>query len=167
MLSWSWRSIKLLLLHLVGFLYYFTYIDDARSNTNQVDIDYVRFIERLFTLCSSDAGLADWLRLATRKTYECTVQAWVLSIYQLQPNGDVLPTEYLNLFNSMTLLQLTIFLFVISLFIYFQSERLRNNDLKHTLRKMSGHWNVAYLTLGWSVLAYGTKICDALTVDNK
>ena len=26
MLSWSWRSIKLLLLHLVGFLYYFTYI---------------------------------------------------------------------------------------------------------------------------------------------
>ena len=28
-----WRSIKLLLLHLVGHL--FTYIDDARSNTNQ------------------------------------------------------------------------------------------------------------------------------------
>jgi hypothetical protein len=27
---------KLLLLYLVGFLYYFTYIDDARSNTNQV-----------------------------------------------------------------------------------------------------------------------------------
>jgi heme/copper-type cytochrome/quinol oxidase subunit 4 len=27
---------KLLLLHLVGFLYYFTYIDDARSNTNQI-----------------------------------------------------------------------------------------------------------------------------------
>jgi hypothetical protein len=27
---------KLLLLHLVGFLYYFTYIDDVRSNTNQV-----------------------------------------------------------------------------------------------------------------------------------
>jgi len=26
---------KLLLLHLVGFLYYFTYIDDAWSNTNQ------------------------------------------------------------------------------------------------------------------------------------
>jgi hypothetical protein len=36
MLSWSWRSIKLLLLHLVGVPYYFTYIDDARSNTNQV-----------------------------------------------------------------------------------------------------------------------------------
>jgi hypothetical protein len=34
-LSWSWRSIKLLLLHLVGVLYYFTYIDDARSNKNQ------------------------------------------------------------------------------------------------------------------------------------
>jgi hypothetical protein len=30
------RSIKLLLLHRVGVLYYFTYIDDARSNTNQV-----------------------------------------------------------------------------------------------------------------------------------
>jgi len=27
---------KLLLSHLVGFLYYFTYIDDERSNTNQV-----------------------------------------------------------------------------------------------------------------------------------
>jgi len=26
---------KLLLLHLVGFLHYFTYTDDARSNTNQ------------------------------------------------------------------------------------------------------------------------------------
>jgi len=26
---------KLLLLHLVGFLYYFTYIDYARSNRNQ------------------------------------------------------------------------------------------------------------------------------------
>jgi hypothetical protein len=38
MLSWSWRSIKLLLLHLVGFHIYFTYIDDARSNTNQVYI---------------------------------------------------------------------------------------------------------------------------------
>jgi hypothetical protein len=36
MLSWSWRSIKLLLVHLVGFHIYFTYIDDARSNTNQV-----------------------------------------------------------------------------------------------------------------------------------
>jgi hypothetical protein len=35
MLSWSWRSIKLLLLHLVGVPYYFTYIDVARSNTNQ------------------------------------------------------------------------------------------------------------------------------------
>jgi hypothetical protein len=31
-----WRSIKLLLLHLVGLLYYFTYIDDARSNTYQI-----------------------------------------------------------------------------------------------------------------------------------
>ena len=31
-----WRSIKLLLLHLVGFYFYLTYIDDARSNTNQV-----------------------------------------------------------------------------------------------------------------------------------
>jgi hypothetical protein len=29
---------KLLLLHLVGFLYYFAYIDDARSNTNQAVI---------------------------------------------------------------------------------------------------------------------------------
>ena len=29
---------KLLLLHLVGFLFYFTYIDNARSNTNQVCI---------------------------------------------------------------------------------------------------------------------------------
>jgi hypothetical protein len=29
---------KLLLLHLVDFLYYFPYIDDARSNTNQVTI---------------------------------------------------------------------------------------------------------------------------------
>ena len=27
---------KLLLLHLVGLLYYFTYTDDARSNTNQI-----------------------------------------------------------------------------------------------------------------------------------
>ena len=27
---------KLLLLHLIGFLYYLTYIDDARKNTNQV-----------------------------------------------------------------------------------------------------------------------------------
>jgi hypothetical protein len=36
MLSWSWRSIKPLLLHLVGVPYYFTYIDEARSNTNQV-----------------------------------------------------------------------------------------------------------------------------------
>jgi hypothetical protein len=36
MLSWSWRSIKLLLLHLVGVPYYFTYNDDARSHTNQV-----------------------------------------------------------------------------------------------------------------------------------
>jgi hypothetical protein len=35
MLSWSWRSIKVLLLHLVGVPYYFTYNDDARSNTNQ------------------------------------------------------------------------------------------------------------------------------------
>ena len=26
-----------LMLHLVGFLYYFTYIDDVRSNTNQVN----------------------------------------------------------------------------------------------------------------------------------
>ena len=31
---------KLLLLHLVGFLYYFTYIDDARSNTNK-DHDFI------------------------------------------------------------------------------------------------------------------------------
>jgi hypothetical protein len=29
---------KFLLLHLFGFLYYFTYIDDARSDTNQVFI---------------------------------------------------------------------------------------------------------------------------------
>jgi hypothetical protein len=35
MLTLSWRSIKLLLLHLVGFHIYFTYIVDARSNTNQ------------------------------------------------------------------------------------------------------------------------------------
>jgi hypothetical protein len=35
MLSWSWRSIKRLLLHLVGVPYYFTYSDDARSNTNK------------------------------------------------------------------------------------------------------------------------------------
>jgi uncharacterized membrane protein len=38
MLSWSWRSIKLLLLHLVGVPYYFTHIDDERSNTNDVYI---------------------------------------------------------------------------------------------------------------------------------
>ena len=31
-----WEINKLILLHLVGFLYYFTYIDDARSNTNQM-----------------------------------------------------------------------------------------------------------------------------------
>jgi hypothetical protein len=67
---------------------------------------YVWFLERLFTLCGPDAGLADWLRLATRKTCDCIVQDCVLNIYQLQHNGDVLPTEYLNLFNSMTLLQL-------------------------------------------------------------
>jgi hypothetical protein len=36
MLNWSWRSIKLLLLHLVGVPYYFTYNDDARSITNQI-----------------------------------------------------------------------------------------------------------------------------------
>jgi hypothetical protein len=41
MLSWSWRSIKLLLLHLVGVPYYFTCIDDARSNTNHVYITNV------------------------------------------------------------------------------------------------------------------------------
>jgi hypothetical protein len=35
MLSWSWRSIKLLFLHLVGVPYYFAYTDDARSHTNQ------------------------------------------------------------------------------------------------------------------------------------
>jgi hypothetical protein len=35
---WSWRSIKLLLLHLVGVPYLPTYIDDARSNTNQLYI---------------------------------------------------------------------------------------------------------------------------------
>jgi hypothetical protein len=40
MLSWSWRSIKLLLLHLVGFHVYFTYIDDARSNTNQAKYNF-------------------------------------------------------------------------------------------------------------------------------
>jgi hypothetical protein len=38
MLGWSWRSIKLLLLHLVGVPYLPTYIDDARSNTNQESI---------------------------------------------------------------------------------------------------------------------------------
>ena len=34
----------MLLLHLVGFLYYFTYIDDARSKTNQVCViaGYIR-----------------------------------------------------------------------------------------------------------------------------
>jgi hypothetical protein len=36
MLSWSWRSIKLLLLHLAGVPYYFTYNDDARPHKNQV-----------------------------------------------------------------------------------------------------------------------------------
>jgi hypothetical protein len=41
-LSWSWRSIKLLLLHLVGVPYYFTYIDDARSHTNQ-EINPINF----------------------------------------------------------------------------------------------------------------------------
>jgi hypothetical protein len=41
MLSWSWRSIKLLLLHLVGVPYYITYIDDARSNTNQINLDVI------------------------------------------------------------------------------------------------------------------------------
>ena len=35
-LRWSWRSINLLLLHLVDFIYYFTYNDDAWSNTNQI-----------------------------------------------------------------------------------------------------------------------------------
>jgi hypothetical protein len=40
MVSWSWRSIKLLLLHLVGVPYYFTYNDDARSHTNQI-LEYV------------------------------------------------------------------------------------------------------------------------------
>jgi hypothetical protein len=35
MLSWSWRSIKLLLLHLVGVPNYLTYNDDARSHTNK------------------------------------------------------------------------------------------------------------------------------------
>jgi hypothetical protein len=54
----------------------------------------VRFFERFFTLCSSDVELADWLRLATRMTCDCTVKDCVLNIYQLQPNGDVLPTEY-------------------------------------------------------------------------
>jgi hypothetical protein len=36
MLSWSWRSIKLLLLHLVCVPYLLTYIDGARWNINQV-----------------------------------------------------------------------------------------------------------------------------------
>jgi hypothetical protein len=35
-ISWSWRSIKLLLLHPVGVPYLPTYIDDAQSNTNQI-----------------------------------------------------------------------------------------------------------------------------------
>jgi hypothetical protein len=43
-LSWSWRSIKLLLLHLVGVPYYFTYNDDARSHTNQVYISVLNFL---------------------------------------------------------------------------------------------------------------------------
>jgi hypothetical protein len=33
MLSWSWRSIKLLLLHLVGFHIYFTYIKNVPSSS--------------------------------------------------------------------------------------------------------------------------------------
>jgi hypothetical protein len=48
MLSWSWRSIKLLLLHLVGFPYYCTYNDAARSHTNQV---YSLLLRWLFCHC--------------------------------------------------------------------------------------------------------------------
>ena len=40
----------MLLLHLVGFLYYFTYIDDARSNTNQVFIKILLVGAALFQL---------------------------------------------------------------------------------------------------------------------
>jgi hypothetical protein len=50
MVSWSWRSIKLLLLHLVGVPYYFTYNDDARSHTNQVN-KYVIYISYRAPAC--------------------------------------------------------------------------------------------------------------------
>jgi hypothetical protein len=40
------------LLHLVGFLYYFTYIDDARSNTNQVNFFITKKLVHRFPLLS-------------------------------------------------------------------------------------------------------------------
>ena len=47
---------KLLLLHLVGFLYYFTYLDDARANTNQVVEKYLCLLSNYGSINSSSSS---------------------------------------------------------------------------------------------------------------
>jgi hypothetical protein len=74
--SWRWALVcpkhvelileinKLLLLHLVGFLYYFTYIVDARSNTNQPYSLFALPI-RVKRRCQ----FQDWINLAQTKIH--------------------------------------------------------------------------------------------------
>jgi hypothetical protein len=89
MLSWSWRSIKLLLLHLVGVPYYFTYNDDARSNTNQV---YKTVLKTIWTFFYSQLVInnqstrysmswcAGWLTIVVRSPPARRSLSWIQSL---------------------------------------------------------------------------------------
>jgi hypothetical protein len=93
MLSWSWRSIKLLLLHLVGVPYYFTHIDDARSNTNQISIvfymtpyclvgDHQRFRHKIgdSTICKKN--LERYARIQGRVSHNTLIKIYLLFMFQ-------------------------------------------------------------------------------------
>jgi hypothetical protein len=83
----------LLLLHLVGFLYYFTYVDDARSNTNQVLFEIVIEREKYCTEAKWEGNIKgnnrNWVGLRQLMTgSECsTTQEVCLSANGLVMSG--------------------------------------------------------------------------------
>jgi hypothetical protein len=95
MLSWSSRSIKLLLLHPVGVPYYFTYSDDARSDTNQVYFYNSKdFISKFYCISNTLELTAITIDTETGSTDRVhysfkIVQLAEITVYQLRHHGSV------------------------------------------------------------------------------
>jgi hypothetical protein len=99
MLSWSWRSIKLLLLHLVGFHIYFTYINwiivllsckiTSRSIRNNTRISKFK---KLFTTKS-----ITYRMMYSLKTYTKNIP-WSPSTHDCFLISHLLRNKYINVF---------------------------------------------------------------------